>query len=333
MTSHLNYMSSMLGALVGDAAGATLEFCHQDITQQKAQRAMTMPGGGCIKAGPGQITDDGELTLSLWRALNNSDAHNTNDFPYQECLEQYAKWYDSMPFDIGMTCSIAFGLASNFIENNSTNIQKLLRNVLHENKESEANGALMRISALCSWAIKHNIHWKVAVNMAKCDSKLSHPSIVCQEVNAIYVFIIMHLLQGVAPEVVLVLVSDFIKDEIKSEKVHKWFFEESFHIHLIDAKKCIGHVRHAFSLCIYFLRNPEINYEEAIEITLLKGGDTDTNAAIVGGLVACYHSIPEYMLTPVLQFDSTKCNKYKNILGHYRPKEYCVKYVLNIENK
>jgi len=46
-------MNSILGALVGDAAGATLEFCHKEITEEMAMWAMTMPGGGSICVGPG----------------------------------------------------------------------------------------------------------------------------------------------------------------------------------------------------------------------------------------------------------------------------------------
>ena len=53
------------GALVGDACGATLEFYDDEITEEIARRAMTMPGGGSLRVGCGQITDDGELTLAL----------------------------------------------------------------------------------------------------------------------------------------------------------------------------------------------------------------------------------------------------------------------------
>jgi hypothetical protein len=75
---------------------------------------------------------------------------------------------------------------------------------------------------------------------------------------------------------------------------------------------------------MYFLRHPEISYEEAIKITLMKGGDTDTNAAIVGGLVGSYQSIPEYMIRPVLDFDCT-ADGFKH---HKRPAEYSVKNVI-----
>ncbi len=53
----------LLGALVGDALGAVLEF-QRLIGEKEVQNACTMPGGGVHKVGPGQITDDGELTLS-----------------------------------------------------------------------------------------------------------------------------------------------------------------------------------------------------------------------------------------------------------------------------
>ena len=45
------------------------------------------------------------------------------------------------------------------------------------------------------------------------------------------------------------------------------------------------------------------SYTEAISSILLMGGDTDTNAAIVGGLIGALHGasgIPDYMKMPVL---------------------------------
>ena len=53
-------LGCMAGGLVGDAAGAVLEFCDGTITEADAKRAMTMPGGGVLQVGSGQVTDDGE---------------------------------------------------------------------------------------------------------------------------------------------------------------------------------------------------------------------------------------------------------------------------------
>jgi ADP-ribosylglycohydrolase len=100
--------------------------------------------------------------------------------------------------------------------------------------------------------------------------------------------------------------------------VKQWFFTDSLDITTMDCERTMGHVRWAFTLAIYFLRNPHISYQDAICTTLMKGGDTDTNACIVGGLVACYQAIPDTMLQPVLTFDCTKD-------GIQRPITYSVK--------
>ncbi len=303
----------MLGALVGDAAGATLEFCHKEITKEMALKAMAMPGGGAIRVGPGQITDDGELTLALWQALNTS-APNPIEKAYND-------WYESCPFDMGRTCSLAFETYYDYFKGRNVNSIEGCKSIINKmNKLSEANGALMRATAIATWAIND---LEVGINWAKEDALMSHPSIVCQEVNMIYVSAIINLLNGVSPQETLELTNNFVNKHITSEKVKKWYFEESLDISEMDATRQIGHVRWGFVMAIYFMRNPDIGFEEAIKITLMKGGDTDTNAAIVGGMVGAYQVIPEYMLMPVLEFDCTADGRH-----HKRPAEYSVKRVI-----
>ncbi len=316
-------MNSMLGALVGDAAGATLEFCHKDITEEMALNAMKMPGGGCIRVDPGQITDDGELTLTLWQSLNSFDISDV--VPILTLMKGYTYWYNSFPFDMGNTCAQAFETYDKFFTENNINTIQDCKNIIFDlNHKSEANGALMRATAIATWAVQNSIDIYNAVECAKEDARLSHPSIVCQEVNAIYVFAIVHLLQGKTPQETLKLIDIFVYDHITSEKVKEWYFEESLDIIHMNATKLIGHVRWGFIMAIYFLRNPDITYENAIKLTLMKGGDTDTNAAIVGGMVGAYHSIPDYMLNPVLEFDCTKASQHHRS----RPEEYSVKRVI-----
>ena len=49
-------LGCLVGGMVGDAAGATLEF-KRNINEKDVERALTMPGGGHLNVGPGQITD------------------------------------------------------------------------------------------------------------------------------------------------------------------------------------------------------------------------------------------------------------------------------------
>lgn len=55
---------ALLGALIGDAAGAALEF-KERVTEQQLQAALGMNGGGPFRTAPGQVTDDGELAMAL----------------------------------------------------------------------------------------------------------------------------------------------------------------------------------------------------------------------------------------------------------------------------
>ena len=51
---------------------ATLEFLERDPTPEDVAWAISMPGGEDLEVAPGQITDDGELTLCLAQALAES---------------------------------------------------------------------------------------------------------------------------------------------------------------------------------------------------------------------------------------------------------------------
>lgn len=320
-------LSAIYGALVGDAAGGTLEFMGR-IKPEMAKEAMAMPGGGAMRLGRGQITDDGELTLTIFRHI--WPYRDGFGIPRSNMIRAHAEWYNSEPFDMGATCALAFEKASEVV--NATKAGQPLDHealieyeyyVIKTNAFSEANGALMRATAIATWAA-HCISPKayLATEAAKTDALLSHPSLACQETNAVYVLAVFLLLLGMSPQETLEEVEEYVNESVTSEKVRTWFFEESLDISDLNCQISIGHVRYGFVMAMYYLRHPEVTYEEAIYQTLLKGGDTDTNAAIVGGLVACYQPIPKYMLDPVLKFDCTRARQT-------RPKEFGVKYCLS----
>lgn len=319
-------MNSIYGALVGDAAGATLEFYRQGpLTKEVVQRAMRMPGGGAHRVGPGQITDDGELTLTLLRSLLKSASLSKNEQQI-EMMRGYADWYDSIPFDIGNTCSLAFDyLASLDHYLPSISIQTIENEIASTNSFSQANGALMRASAIAAWGRLYHVPIEDVMECAKQDARLSHPNIICQEANAIYVFALYYLLQGDSPQDVLKRTTDYVDRNVTSECIKHWYYQESLEIDTIDCTKQAGHLRWAFIIAIYFLRHPEFSFEDAMEQVLIKGGDTDTNAAIVGGLVACYQPIPSWMLDPVLQYNATESN---GRMGRIRPETYCPFFTL-----
>lgn len=319
-------MNSVLGALVGDAAGAVLEgLGPSQITEERVVQALFMPGGGRLRVGPGQVTDDGELTLALYSTLLKSEERAAD---IRLIASAYADWFDSMPFDMGGTCGNAFELFWSAKEGGlgerglKEGLAKIVTEIEDINAFSEANGALMRVTGLIPWGLQRPL--REVLNLAELDARLSHPNQVCVEVNKIYVYALYCLYRGYESrgKVIEELDRFVASQEIRSEVVKYWYFVESLDISGHNCWEQCGHVRHAFVLAMYFLRHPEISYKDAIYMTLLKGGDTDTNAAIVGGLVGSYNQIPLEMLKPVLEFDSKRGGRCHLRPDEYRPGKY-----------
>ena len=312
---------AILGALVGDAAGVTLEFRGgMVIDEGAALHAMHMPGGGSHSVAPGQISDDGELTLSLYGALTAWMTHTNNihDFPSEEVAAAYAEWHKSNPFDCGMTCGRAFAFFKS--------AENMRENAARYSIASEANGALMRCTPIPA-LLHHVLPYQKIAEFSALDASLSHPSEVCKDCNAMYCVAIAYLLNN-NNSLSLTERSSGALRLVESYKIHPkvrgWLEDSKKDIWTLNCRINIGHVKHAFTLAMHFLRKCA-SYEDAIKQTLMMGGDTDTNACVVGGMMGALHSggIPEYMLEPVMKFDPvTWKTSPKKLIGHNRPAKY-----------
>ncbi len=84
---------SIVGAFIGDALGAPLEFQNY-VSDSNLKKALEMDGGGSFAVGPGQITDDSELALSL--LLGIQEGKGVLD--YDLIVKEYGRWIRSPPF-------------------------------------------------------------------------------------------------------------------------------------------------------------------------------------------------------------------------------------------
>ncbi|MCO5569301.1 hypothetical protein L7F22_023013 [Adiantum nelumboides] len=331
-------LGALLGLFVGDAAGATLEFCRGRITPEIARQAMHMPGGGVLCVGPGQITDDSELAIALCHALSHRDP--SLGVPTDAIARSYKCWLESNPFDVGGTCHAAFSLSSSSCPPSSdrgsscnsvsdfkmledeNGVARVMRAAAAQySRSSEANGALMRIVPMAIWLAGKPS--ELVARAAKEDALLSHPNPVCQECNAVYSLTIAHLLTNSADRNGALHIAEHYARNHMHTKAKDWLLKESIDVSHLACTSMVGHVRYAFTLAFYFLRQAA-SFEDAISLTLQKGGDTDTNAAIVGGLLGAFHgaeNIPAFMKDPVLLFDCTSCDQQPRT-GHARPFAY-----------
>jgi ADP-ribosyl-[dinitrogen reductase] hydrolase len=297
---------AVLGALAGDAAGAVLEFLGREVTPTDVDHAMGMPGGGVWRVAPGQITDDGELTMCLLRGLARGDGAR------RRAAERYAAWVASDPFDIGGTTAASLGALRDagfraIAEVHGPDVA-MERAAAARCMESKANGSLMRSSPLGVWGARFDDDDVIAA-AAIGDAKLSHPNASCTGAAAAYAIAIASLVRAPGDRDAAIGRARAWVDAHAEDEVRAWL-ADALEGRLPAFTPQDGFVRIAFTHAFAHLAKGS-DWERAVRETLAGGGDTDTNACIVGGLVgaACgVGAIPERALRAVLECDHARAS-------------------------
>ena len=258
MKHHL-HRGAFFGAFIGDALGAPIEFCKRLPSESQVREALQMKTAF--------VTDDSDLMLCLWRSLRHGN----------EAAYYYSKWFRSDPYDVGTACSIAFSNGA------STNMQ-MAAQALRGNADSQANGALMRAPAVGIWGAYKKLSEATVIELATADARLTHPHPVCIECNVLYSLCLKRLLEGCGVHAALNVVATV---PVVQEWLHIALTENTLDLDITESG---GWVKWAFILAFWHLKRAT-PFEEAMIDVLRRGGDTDTNACIVGALLGALWGI------------------------------------------
>lgn len=251
----------LLGQLAGDALGSQVEFMDQAAIQGRHPAGVRqLVDGGVWGTLAGQPTDDSEMALALARSLVEEGA-----FRRDAVRRAYVDWLESAPFDVGNTVRGAL--------------------LGHPTGDSQANGALMRVSPLGIFgALAPEAH---VAAWAAADAAITHPHDLCVQASSL-----MARAQALA-----------IREALRPAELHaqmvKWAVDEESETLLDilreskvgppgDFNRLAGWVRIALHNALWQLLHAP-SFEEALVDTVARGGDTDTNAAIVGALLGAVH--------------------------------------------
>jgi ADP-ribosyl-[dinitrogen reductase] hydrolase len=308
---------AMIGACIGDAAGAPLEFTTEP-TETNIVNAICMNGGGFWNTAAGQVTDDGELTLSLARALctakDGVQARENAAIAYQE-------WFQSKPFDIGTTTRAAFGAPRQYANSVARGMAEAAAD---KSMGSKSNGSMMRATPLAIWGYK--LSDEDLAHLVRNDCTLSHPNEAVVSATIAYVLAVRHLLlkpddRKGAWEVVI----GYFASKDCNEETREWIQQVGDRAP-VAFRRNIGCVKIAFVNAFQHLINGS-PFRDAIDQTIRAGGDTDTNACIVGGLIGAADGaalIPAYMSHAVLTCNISKGGQ------PYRPAYLSTKNIPNL---
>lgn len=252
----------LLGQIAGDSLGSLVEFKDASAIRRLYPNGVReLADGGVWATLAGQPTDDSEMALTLARSLVRNGAFSISDI-----RASYVRWQRSGPFDIGTTT--ARGLRGKPIF------------------DSQANGALMRISPLGIFGWK--MQPEAMAELAAEEATLTHPNPICRQVNGLYASALAEAVrEGLTPKAV---------HDRMTVRAEQWHVDPAIRERIEKAKthrppeysRQMGWVLTAFQNALYeLLHAPTL--AEGVVATVGCGGDTDTNAAICGALLGAVY--------------------------------------------
>jgi ADP-ribosyl-[dinitrogen reductase] hydrolase len=160
----------------------------------------------------------------------------------------------------------------------------------------------MRLTPFAVWA--HKLPKEELFLAVKLQTMMTHSNEIAIEASQLYCYAISLLIKGYSTSDTV----NMTKNEAKNETIKEWFdtlIETNDTTKLPLVNKNIGHLKIAFVWAFYYLKN-NYSYSDAQYDILSRGGDTDTNAAIVGGLLGAAYgdsAIDSYQKEKMLVFD------------------------------
>jgi ADP-ribosylglycohydrolase/fructose-1,6-bisphosphatase/inositol monophosphatase family enzyme len=244
----------LLGQVAGDALGALVEFQGSSRIEKSYPDGLhDLADGGPWSILAGQPTDDSELALTLARCLVRN-----RDFDPGVTAQAYRNWLRSGPFDIGMTTAAALSG--------------------EPAPTSQANGSLMRVSPIGIFAAGNP---EKAARFAADDSKLTHPHPVCIAACAGFAAAIAVGVDGGDRQAMFDAALEYGGE--LSPRLRETLSASQIGLPA-DYETQMGWVLIALQNAFFYLK-AGTSVADAVVATVSRGGDTDTNAAIVGALL------------------------------------------------
>lgn len=252
----------LLGQLAGDSLGSLVEFWSpEEIRRRYPNGVWELADGGTWGTIAGQPTDDSEMALALARMLADQGRYDP-----EEARKAYIFWLESGPFDCGRT--VAAGLQGG------------------PNLDSQSNGAMMRVSPLGIFGAKFDLGY--VGEWARQDAAITHPHPVCQQANALYTMAIAHVIHKACDGRELYGQIATWAEDMKVDRSLLQAVQAAAKSPPADYVHQQGWVLTAFRNALWQLLHAR-NLAEAVVDTVMRGGDTDTNAAICGALLGAVH--------------------------------------------
>lgn len=285
--------SGIFGMAVADAVGVPAEFKSRE--ELRARPITDMIGGGAHQQVAGTWSDDTSMALCLAFSISEQNGVDADDI-----MQRFCDWYEKGAysphgecFDIGMTVAKALRRYADGIPANECGGAGL---------QDNGNGSLMRILPLvyylmarCGGDFSANDE---AMRLIDLVSSLTHRHPISRVACGIYLCIAARLLLGDAIPDAVQRGVDTALDGYSSHDGYKAGHDCWTRIHDVAAFAALpedeirsgGYVVDTLEAALWCLLNTD-NYRDCVLKAVNLGSDTDTVAAVVGGLAGIHYGL------------------------------------------
>ncbi|MDZ7960490.1 MAG: ADP-ribosylglycohydrolase family protein [Aulosira sp. DedQUE10] len=276
-------LSGLMGLCIGDALGVPVEFTSR--TERLKSPVTSMLGYGTWDVPAGTWSDDSSLTFCLAECL-------CAEFSLDAIANSFWRWYNESywtphgdVFDIGNTTFLAI---VNWKQGT------LPRKAGGTSEKSNGNGSLMRILPM---AYCHKIlTFSELISRVHDVSAITHAHARSLMACGIYISIAVALLEGADPQ------AAYLQSLNKLETIYslrEYLLEKPHFARIYSGEigklpvqeiNSGGYVIDTLEASLWCLLNTS-SYSEAVLKAVNLGGDTDTTAAVTGGLAKIYYGM------------------------------------------
>lgn len=280
---------AVMGLIVGDALGVPVEFKASDTFHVD-----DMIGYGTYNQPPGTWSDDSSLTLATMESIIRKGKIDPADI-----MLNFSRWLNNAEFtpygevfDVGGTTEAAIRRFQNGIEPLKCGLNHYKHN---------GNGSLMRILPLALFPSSMNDINEI--------SSLTHAHEISRRACRLYVGTAEQLLKGASLWEVIGCSGIWVKEFDRIPKIYKLNRDE------IKSTGYVVDTLEAALWCVYHTRS----YRDCVLTAVNLGGDTDTIAAVAGGLAGIIYGcggesgIPDEWIAQIARKDwiSDLCERFR----------------------
>lgn len=264
--------NAIMGLVVGDALGVPVEFKKRDTYE-----VTDMIGYGTYNQPPGTWSDDSSMTLATLESIVRIGRVNAMDI-----MKNFENWLyrgtftpHGVTFDVGGTTQSAISRFKSGYALKDCGGKSIIDN---------GNGALMRILPVALTPCTNMKHYDIS-----SVTRLTHAHDISIIASFIYTAVVEAILHGEAKEKAIeISVEDFRSQIMYIATLSD--YKPLFDIKTLsrDDIKSSGYVVDTLEAALWCLYHTD-NYRDCVLTAVNLGDDTDTVAAVAGGLAGLYY--------------------------------------------